>query len=52
VVVFETLIQFASEADFAITGIRNQSGNTLTIKSLLENNQSFLYHFLFRGALN
>lgn len=46
------LVQFAWEAVLAITGIRNQSWQTLVINSLLETNMGLPYLFLIHKALN
>jgi hypothetical protein len=46
------LVQFAWEAILAITGIRNQSWQTLIINSLLETNMGLPYLYLIHEALN
>lgn len=45
------LVQFAWEAVLAITGIRNQSWQTLVINSLLETNMGLPYLYLIHEAL-
>jgi hypothetical protein len=46
------LVQFAWESILAITGIRNQSWQTLIINSLLETNMGLPYLFLIHRSLN
>jgi hypothetical protein len=46
------LVQFAWEAVLAITGIRNQSWDTLIINSLLETNMGLPYLYLIHKAMN
>jgi hypothetical protein len=46
------LVQFAWEAILAITGIRNQSWQTLIINSLLETNMGLPYLYLIHKAIN
>lgn len=46
------LVQFAWEAILAITGIRNQSWQTLIVNSLLETNMGLPYLFMIHLAIN
>ncbi|MFQ9871929.1 MAG: hypothetical protein ACLRVT_02565 [Oscillospiraceae bacterium] len=46
------LVQFGWEAVLAITGIRNQSLQTLIVNSLLETNLGLPYLFLIHRAVN
>src|SRR5574344_832622 len=45
------LVQFAWEAVLAVTGIRNQSWQTLLINSLLETNMGLPYLYLIHEAM-